>query len=403
MRRIVAAILMVAGIPFLAFGCAEAGRGNGGGAADVRATAQPAVASRAPATAPVAASVLAPDDVVASVGNRAITMGRLLDPLIKAYGLNVLLNVVQLDLAKQAAKDAGVVVTPEDLRQEQEMTVARMFRDAEKSEYASLLDQFLARQHISRPEFDLAMETNANLRKVAEPQLKDKITEENVQQGFRIQYGEKVLVHHIQCANQQEIAAALQKLKAGESFEKVASQLSRDAVSAPIGGELPPFTRADTRFGQAFKDVAFGLKVGEVSEPVESNGSLHLIKLVQRMEPTVVKYEDVKDSVRRELLDQWTQQVVRQLKAKIGQQVLTSLKIENPELKKQFDEKVAQGKAQVQGRDAVKKEISRREGEASGDVGAPAGLGDAEAGRPPATGPGATPSSPGGAISPSKP
>jgi len=398
LRRTVVVVLVLTGIPLLCAGCAGSDGGAGGGVPGAdRAVAASAAAGRAPATGPSAVVGGGPETVVARMGSQTITLGELEEPLIKAYGLNVLLNLVQLDLVKQAAKDAGVTVTPEDVRQEREMMVGRMFREAEKSDYEQLLDQFLAREHITRAEFDLVLETNANLRKIAEPQLRDKVTEENVQEGFRVQYGEKVLVHHVQCANQQEIAAVQRRLAAGESFEKVATELSRNQISGPIGGELPAFTRADTRFGQAFKEMAFGLKVGEISEPVEWNGSLHLIKLVQRIEPKAVKYEDVKDSVKRELVDQWTQQIVRQLRAKIGQQALAALRIENPELKRQFEEKVAKSRAaaqgQVQGRDEVKKEIERREREAAKEDAGAAGA--TEAGRPPATMPGAAVVAPG--------
>src|SRR5439155_8263417 len=56
--------------------------------------------------------------VVAQVGPVSVTMDQLQRPLTEAYGLNLLLNLVQLEVAKENAVRAGVKVTPQDIQQE---------------------------------------------------------------------------------------------------------------------------------------------------------------------------------------------------------------------------------------------------------------------------------------------
>src|SRR3954452_479695 len=115
--------------------------------------------------------------VIAKVNGRSITMAQLQQPLVEGYGLNVLLNLIQLELAQQGAEESQVTVNPQDITAERERTLEKMFQQADKSQYAALLEQFLQQQRVSRPEFDLVIQTNAYLRKIAEPQIKGKITE----------------------------------------------------------------------------------------------------------------------------------------------------------------------------------------------------------------------------------
>ncbi len=336
-----------------------AGRTDPSAALTVVPSAAPTAAAPSPAASPSAMSAPLTDTVVARVNGDVITAKQLYGPLIEAYGLNLLLNLVQLDLAKQDAARQHIAVTPEDVRAELEMTEARMFKDAAKEDYPGLLDQFLTNQRLSRPEFDIVIEINAYLRKIAEPLLKNKISEENLQEAFRQLYGETVQVRHIQCSNLQEVAEVKRRLAAGEAFEAVAKALSRNARTGSLGGELPPFSRSTTGLPQAFKDAAFGLKPGEVSDPVQAEDAYHVIKLERRFAPKAVKFEDVKESIREDLYDRLVQATVKDLRSQLVQQTVQSMQIENPVLKRQFTERMDKQKSQTQDRDQIRKQLER--------------------------------------------
>src|SRR5690606_3263808 len=124
-------------------------------------------------------------------------------------------------------------------------------------------------------------------------------------------------VRHIQAANMQEIADAQRRLSQGESFELVARTLSRNARTGPLGGELPPFSRQMQGLPESFKEAAFALAEGEVSDAVQSDGSYHLIKLEERIPPKAVEFEDHREAVRDQLAESMITQGMKQVRKQL--------------------------------------------------------------------------------------
>ena len=69
----------------------------------------------------------------------------------------------------------------------------------------------------------------------------------------------------------------LERIRAGEDFAALAQEYSQDPGSASRGGDLGFFGRGT--MVPAFEDVAFGLKVGEVSDLVQSQFGFHIIRV----------------------------------------------------------------------------------------------------------------------------
>ncbi|MDQ3020404.1 MAG: peptidyl-prolyl cis-trans isomerase [Bacteroidota bacterium] len=69
------------------------------------------------------------------------------------------------------------------------------------------------------------------------------------------------------------------RIKNGEDFAKVATEVSQDPGSAPKGGDLGFFDRR--RMVQSFDSAAFLLKAGEVSELVRTPFGWHIIKVTE--------------------------------------------------------------------------------------------------------------------------
>ncbi len=340
----------------------------------------------APASASVPAwSAASSDSVVARVNGAPVTMGQLTKPLVEGYGLSVLLRLVQLELAKQIAVQNKVTISPEDITVERNVTIEKMFQDSNaklqgridkarethsdaeaarltaemKNDNERGFQQFLESQHQSEADFNLVVETNVYLRKVSEPMLAGKITEEQLKQAFSAMYGETIECRLIQCSSVQEIQEAKRRLKAGEPFEKVARELSRNESTRTTGGKLPAFSRDMQGFPQAFKDAAFALQPGEVSDMVQAEGAYHLIMLEKRNAPRVVKFEDVKESIRRELYDRAVQLTIRQLRQQIQDQALKVLVVEDPVLKKQLETRLARQKNEIKDRDEMRRQIDK--------------------------------------------
>jgi len=325
------------------------------------------------------------DRVIAHLNGDPITLNQLLGPLIESHGLTVLVNLLQVQLAREDAAKAGVTVTDADFQAERESTLAGMFKDAGDQmqdqidaadakndtaesarlhaeldrEYDQLLGQLLDKQHISRPEFDMMLQINTYLRKIAEPVVNRSITEQSLRAAFSQLYGETVVVRDIQLANQQELAEAQRRLARGDKFEDVAESMSHNRQSAELGGELPRFSREAPGFAENFKDVAFGLQPGQVSDPVEADGSFHLIKMENRFAPRAVKYETVRDSVRRQLFDAAIKSAVINLRQDLARRVLDGLRIDDPVLSKQFEQRVDAREAQAREREKIRQDLDR--------------------------------------------
>jgi foldase protein PrsA len=297
--------------------------------------------------------------VIARVNGEAITIDDLDKPLVEAYGLNVLLNLVQFDLARQQAYRTGVSITPEDVKREEQATVDKMFGNSAGPNADSLLDDFLAQQHISRPEFDLVIQTNAYLRKLAVPLVSNTITDNDLKLAFGALYGETAKVRDIRLANPREVAEAKRRLASGESFEQVAKELSRDPITAPLGGEMPPFSRQSMAVPQVFREAAFSLSPGQISDTIEADGAYHLIQMVQRIPAVGVKFEDVKGAVRQALLDQRVQLIMTQLRKQFRQTAVETLEIDDPVLHAQFIKRVNHQDTEIHDRAQIEQQLAK--------------------------------------------
>jgi len=185
------------------------------------------------------------------------------------------------------------------------------------------------------------------------------MTEQAVRNQFNVTYGEKVLVHYIVCGNMEEVAQVRRELAAGKSFEDVARARSRDRASAATGGELPPFTLQDNRFPPEFRQVAFLLKKGQVSDPVQIKQYIYIVKLVDRIPPEHAKFEDYRDAVRRDLYQQSVQAAMAVMRQRLGQMALESLSIKDPVLREQWEERVARKDGQIRDMQEIRHHLDR--------------------------------------------
>jgi len=96
-----------------------------------------------------------------------------------------------------------------------------------------------------------------------------------------------------------KIKDILARIRNGEDFGKIASELSEDPGSKQKGGDLGFFDRR--RMVQPFDSAAFSLKVGEVSNIVRTPFGWHLIKLleVKEYQPYEKQKENLKSEFKR--------------------------------------------------------------------------------------------------------
>jgi peptidyl-prolyl cis-trans isomerase C len=106
---------------------------------------------------------------------------------------------------------------------------------------------------------------------------------------------EEIHARHILLPTEEDAKAALARIKAGEDFAKVATELSKDPAGE--GGDLGWFTK--DRMVPEFADAAFKLQPGQVSDPVKSQFGWHIIKVEERRTRTFPPFDQVKDQAAR--------------------------------------------------------------------------------------------------------
>jgi peptidyl-prolyl cis-trans isomerase C len=86
----------------------------------------------------------------------------------------------------------------------------------------------------------------------------------------------------------------LQQVKAGADFAELA-RANSDCPSRADGGDLG--LRARGTWAGPFEKAAFGLKVGQVSDIVETELGYHIIKVTDRKSASVTTFEQAKDDI----------------------------------------------------------------------------------------------------------
>ncbi|MEW6519813.1 MAG: peptidylprolyl isomerase [Thermodesulfobacteriota bacterium] len=141
---------------------------------------------------------------------------------------------------------------------------------------------------------------------------KEKVDEEDIKRYYeenkgRFEMPEMVKARHIliqvkKTAAEEEMKAArvkmqsvLQRVKAGEDFAKLAADLSEDPGSRKKGGDLGYFSKG--KMAPEFENAAFALQPGEVSDIVQTNFGLHIIKLEDKKEPFLQPVSAVREQL----------------------------------------------------------------------------------------------------------
>jgi peptidyl-prolyl cis-trans isomerase C len=103
----------------------------------------------------------------------------------------------------------------------------------------------------------------------------------------------EVHARHILLPTEDEAKAALARVKKGEDFAKVATELSKDPGGE--GGDLGWFTK--DKMVPEFADAAFKMEPGQVSDPVKSQFGWHIIKVEDKRKKPIPSFDQVKDQL----------------------------------------------------------------------------------------------------------
>jgi len=239
--------------------------------------------------------------------------------------------VIEDELVAQDAKRTGAMLTDKEFAAEMEKRIDEQIKSlgmtreqaAEqiKNQQNKTFDEFV-NERSRAPRFRAQVLQDRALHKKSPDELK--VTDDDVKkhydQNLQTRYTrreDEVKASHILLAikdlkTRQPLPEEVQKekrkkaeealaevKKPGADFAALASKYSEDPVSKARGGDLNFFTRQ--RMVKPFSDAAFNLKVGEMSDIVESEYGYHIIKVTDRHQAGPIPFDEIKDSIRREL------------------------------------------------------------------------------------------------------
>lgn len=94
----------------------------------------------------------------------------------------------------------------------------------------------------------------------------------------------------------QRLQQVRERLQAGESFAQLANEYSDDTTTSGKGGALGVINRGF--FGEEFENAAFSLEQGQVSDIVETDNGLHLLKATGIELPA---FDEMRDELRKQV------------------------------------------------------------------------------------------------------
>ncbi len=139
----------------------------------------------------------------------------------------------------------------------------------------------------------------------------------------------EVRARHILVKSEQEAKDLVKQLKAGADFTELAKK-SSDGPSAQTGGDLGYFSRG--QMVKPFEDVAFSLKPGQISDPIQTEFGWHVIKVEDKRNRPVPGFDEVKDQLMASLVQNQLKTVVQSLRG------AAKVEIVDPDLKKAIEE-----------------------------------------------------------------
>jgi len=169
--------------------------------------------------------------------------------------------------------------------------------ESNKEELGESFDQFLAENNQTEESYKKVIRLNLLQEKALTEGVE--VTDEELQDYYDRQ-GTELNARHILVADEETANSLKKQLDEGADFAKLAEENSTDTGSGANGGNLDWF--GPGAMVPEFEEVAYGLEVDEISEPVASEFGFHIIQVLEKRQiEDQPALEDQKEELRTEL------------------------------------------------------------------------------------------------------
>jgi peptidyl-prolyl cis-trans isomerase C len=125
---------------------------------------------------------------------------------------------------------------------------------------------------------------------------------------------EEVSARHILVESKDKARDLYEKLAHGSDFAQLAKEHSKDPGSKDQGGQLGFFTRG--QMVPQFEEAAFKLGKGEVGEPFQSQFGWHIVRVDDRRQRPVPRFEAIKERMVADMIHKKAQKIAGDLREK---------------------------------------------------------------------------------------
>ncbi len=212
------------------------------------------------------------------------------------YRGNVTKQLVSEEMERQEAEERGVSVTADEIEESLTIYVEdKYLGDVEKMEEA------FANDGISVDELRAEIERDLLHQKMLDSFHEETTISEEEVQAFYEQNKAKYIhpeqrqVRIITTATEDEAAAALARISAGEEFSAVAMEVSIDGATAQKGGLIGLVDRKSLPENVA--DAAFGLSYNQVSQLFQNGSGWSIVKVEIILPESNQTFDDLKDEL----------------------------------------------------------------------------------------------------------
>ncbi|AXN39082.1 MULTISPECIES: peptidyl-prolyl cis-trans isomerase [Peribacillus] len=231
------------------------------------------------------------EETVAKIGSTDISREAWINELEKRYGEDVLEEMVDKEVVKQAAEKYKVKTSDEEVDRELKMM---------KTMYGT------AGQTLNKSTDQLRQEIQSSL--LLEKLLtKDVSVSETAMQKYyddnKDIYRIPTTYHisHITSSTKKQADQIINELEKGVSFAVLAMEKSLDEFTANQGGDLGYISQDNEQVSKEYITAAEKLKVNKWSGPVETDEGWAVLYLHEKIEGNQYTYDEVKDQIHRQI------------------------------------------------------------------------------------------------------
>lgn len=274
-RSRLSGLIVLTGVLILAAGC----RSGSDPLAGLERSEEPVSVARTGQVQRGAADAVARSEAVALVDEQPVSLATLSPALLEIAGAAALEEVILDRRLRAACERRGIEVTEEDARREAMLMVSAMIDTgvaSDDDDAVRLLERIRRQRRLGEARFEALLMRNAMLRRLVEDEVR--ITPASIDQAYRLRFGTRYRCRIITADSARTISEAHDRILDGESFARVAAEMSTD-VSAMRGGLIDPVSPADTSYPSAIRSAIEEIEPHTVSDPIVLESGFALVRV----------------------------------------------------------------------------------------------------------------------------